>query len=64
MKKVLEDLESESVDKRLSALEELINHIDDFDKDTVIASLKPHILDWDETVRQKVSKALKLYTGI
>lgn len=64
MKKVLENLESENVEKRLLALEELINRIDDFDKDAVIKALKPHILDWDETVRQKVSKVLKLYTGI
>ena len=63
MKAILSDLESEDVEKRLNALDELASLVSTADKITVIKALKPHILDWDESVRIKVAQVLKLYTG-
>ena len=63
MNEIFALLESEEVDKRLEALEELAKNVENSDKITVIKALKPHILDWDENVRLKVAQVLKLYTG-
>ena len=63
MKEIFALLESEEVEKRLEALEELAKNVENSDKITVIKALKPHILDWDENVRLKVAQVLKLYTG-
>ncbi|MBT8718780.1 hypothetical protein JQ824_01125 [Brachyspira hyodysenteriae] len=63
MNEIFALLESEEVDKRLEALEELAKNVENSDKTTVIKALKPHILDWDENVRIKVAQVLKLYTG-
>lgn len=63
MKELLLELESEETEKRLHALEELANRVNNIDKAAVIKALKPHILDWDEDVRIKVAYVLKLYTG-
>lgn len=63
IKKILSELESEDAEKRLRALDELAQmDYDDADRIAVIKALKPHILDWDEDVRAKVSSVLKLYT--
>ena len=63
MNEIFALLESEEVEKRLEALEELAKNVENYDKITVIKALKPHILDWDENVRLKVAQVLKLYTG-
>lgn len=63
IKKILSELESEDIKKRLHALDELERMVcEDIDRIAVIKALKPHILDWDEDVRAKVSSVLKLYT--
>ncbi len=62
IKKILSELESEDKKKRLHALDELSKMVFDTDRILVIKALKPHILDWDEDVRAKVSSVLKLYT--
>lgn len=67
IKKILSELESEDKNKRLHALEKLLEEelsetVSDADRILIIKALKPHILDWDEDVRAKVSSALKLYT--
>lgn len=63
MKELLLKLESDEVNIRLQALEELAKKVDNIDKAAVIKALKPHILDWDDNVRAKVAHVLKLYTG-
>ncbi|WP_028331172.1 hypothetical protein [Brachyspira alvinipulli] len=63
MKEILSDLESDDVEKRLNALDELASIVSTADRIAVIKALKPHILDWDENVRLKVAQVLKLYTG-
>ena len=63
MKEILADLESEDVEKRLNALDELASIVSTADRIAVIKALKPQILDWDENVRLKVAQVLKLYTG-
>ena len=63
MNEIFALLESEEVEKRLEALEELAKNVENSDKITVVKALKPHILDWDENVRLKVAQVLKLYTG-
>ncbi|WP_295163364.1 hypothetical protein [uncultured Brachyspira sp.] len=63
MKEIFALLESEEVEKRLEALEELAKNVDNTNKTAVIKALKPHILDWDENVRFRVAQVLKLYTG-
>lgn len=62
IKKILSELENEDKNKRLHALDELSKMVFDTDRILVIKALKPHILDWDEDVRSKVSSVLKLYT--
>lgn len=62
IKKILSELENEDKNKRLHALDELSKMVFDTDRILVIKALKPHILDWDEDVRAKVSSVLKLYT--
>ena len=62
IKKILSELESEDKRKRLNALDKLSEIVFDVDRIMVIKALKPHILDWDEDVRAKVSSVLKLYT--
>lgn len=61
MREIFLRLESENVEKRLSALDELEKQISVADKKAVIKVLKEHILDWDEEVRVKVAHLLKLY---
>ena len=61
MREIFLRLESENVEKRLEALDELEKQISVADKKAVIKVLKEHILDWDEEVRVKVAHLLKLY---
>ena len=61
MREILLRLESENVEKRLEALDELAKQVSTADKKAVIKALKEHILDWDEEVRVKVAHLLKLY---
>lgn len=61
MREIFLRLESENVEKRLQALDELEKQISTADKKAVIKVLKEHILDWDEEVRAKVAHLLKLY---
>ncbi len=61
--KLLLDLKNEEPEKRIDALAELEKNYKIYDKLTVISALKPLILDWDDDVRLKVAKVLKLYTG-
>ena len=61
MREIFLQLESENVEKRLEALDELEKQISVADKKAVIKVLKEHILDWDEEVRVKVAHLLKLY---
>lgn len=61
MREIFLRLESENVEKRLEALDELAKQVSTADKKAVIKALKEHILDWDEEVRVKVAHLLKLY---
>ncbi|WP_157150787.1 hypothetical protein [Brachyspira sp. SAP_772] len=61
MREIFLRLESENVEKRLQALDELEKQISVADKKAVIKVLKEHILDWDEEVRAKVAHLLKIY---
>ncbi|ADK30381.1 hypothetical protein R4M03_06605 [Brachyspira pilosicoli] len=61
MREIFLRLESENVEKRLQALDELEKQISTADKKAVIKVLKEHILDWDEEVRAKVAHLLKIY---
>ena len=61
MREIFLRLESENVEKRLEALDELEKQISVADKKAVIKVLKEHILDWDEEVRAKVAHLLKIY---
>lgn len=61
MREIFLRLESENVEKRLQALDELEKQISTADKKVVIKVLKEHILDWDEEVRAKVAHLLKIY---
>ena len=61
MREIFLRLESENVEKRLEALDELAKQVSIADKKAVIKVLKEHILDWDEDVRVKVAHLLKLY---
>lgn len=61
MREIFLQLESENVEKRLDALDELEKQISVADKKAVIKVLKEHILDWDEEVRAKVAHLLKIY---
>ncbi|CCG57132.1 hypothetical protein WESB_1667 [Brachyspira pilosicoli WesB] len=61
MREIFLRLESENVEKRLQALDELEKQISTDDKKAVIKVLKEHILDWDEEVRAKVAHLLKIY---
>lgn len=61
MREIFLRLESENVEKRLQALDELAKQVSIADKKAVIKVLKEHILDWDEEVRVKVAHLLKLY---
>lgn len=61
MREIFLRLESENVEKRLQALDELEKQISTADKKAVIKVLKEHILDWDEEVRAKVVHLLKIY---
>ena len=61
MREIFLQLESENVEKRLNALDELEKQISVADKKAVIKVLKEHILDWDEEVRAKVAHLLKIY---
>lgn len=61
MREIFLRLESENVEKRLEALDELEKQISVADKKAVIKVLKEHILDWDEEVRVKVAHLLKIY---
>lgn len=61
MREIFLRLESENVEKRLEALDELAKQVSIADKKAVIKVLKEHILDWDEEVRVKVAHLLKLY---
>ena len=61
MREIFLQLESENVEKRLEALDELEKQISVADKKAVIKVLKEHILDWDEEVRAKVAHLLKIY---
>ena len=61
MREIFLRLESENVEKRLEALDELEKQISIADKKAVIKVLKEHILDWDEEVRAKVAHLLKMY---
>lgn len=63
VKQLLKHLESENVEARLWALDEIIKKVDELDRIKIIKALKPHILDWDDEVRKKVALALKIYTG-
>ena len=62
MREIFLRLKSDSVEKRLEALDELAKQVSIADKKAVIEVLKEHILDWDENVRVKVAHLLKLYT--
>ena len=62
MREIFLRLKSDSVEKRLEALDELAKQVSIADKKAVIEALKEHILDWDEDVRVKVAHLLKLYT--
>ena len=62
MREIFLRLKSDSVEKRLEALDELAKQVSIADKKAVIEVLKEHILDWDEDVRLKVAHLLKLYT--
>ncbi|MEI0581420.1 hypothetical protein [Brachyspira pilosicoli] len=62
MREIFLRLKSDSVEKRLEALDELAKQVSIADKKAVIEVLKEHILDWDEDVRVKVAHLLKLYT--
>ena len=64
MEEIFANLENEEVEIRLKALYELIKKVNELDKNQVINALKPHILDWDDSVREKVSYVLSLYTGL
>ena len=64
MEEIFASLENEEVEIRLKALDELIKKVNELDKSQVINALKPHILDWDDSVREKVSYVLSLYTGL
>ena len=64
MEEIFANLENEEVEIRLKALDELIKKVNELDKNQVINALKPHILDWDDSVREKVSYVLSLYTGL
>lgn len=61
MREIFLRLESENVEKRLQALNELEKQVSIADKKAVIKVLKEHILDWDEEVRVKVAHLLKIY---
>lgn len=61
MREIFLRLESDNVEKRLEALDELAKQVSTADKKAVIKALKEHILDWDEEVRVKVAHLLKLY---
>ena len=61
MREIFLRLESENVEKRLEALDELAKQVSIADKKAVIKVLKEHILDWDEEVRVKVAHLLKIY---
>ena len=61
MREIFLRLESENVEKRLQALDDLEKQISTADKKAVIKVLKEHILDWDEEVRAKVAHLLKIY---
>ncbi len=61
MREIFLRLESDNVEKRLEALDELAKQVSIADKKAVIKVLKEHILDWDEEVRVKVAHLLKLY---
>ena len=61
MREIFLRLESENVEKRLQALDELEKQISTADKKAVIKVLKEHILGWDEEVRAKVAHLLKIY---
>lgn len=61
MREIFLRLESENVEKRLEALDELAKQVSIADKKAVIKVLKEHILDWDEEVRAKVAHLLKIY---
>ncbi|MEI0531967.1 hypothetical protein R4I97_10435 [Brachyspira pilosicoli] len=61
MREIFLRLESENVEKRLEALDELAKQVSVADKKAVIKVLKEHILDWDEDVRVKVAHLLKIY---
>ncbi|WP_295297473.1 hypothetical protein [uncultured Brachyspira sp.] len=61
MREIFLRLESDNVEKRLQALDELAKQVSIADKKAVIKVLKEHILDWDEEVRVKVAHLLKLY---
>ena len=61
MREIFLRLESENVEKRLQALDELEKQISTADKKAVIKVLKEHILDWDAEVRAKVAHLLKIY---
>ena len=61
MREIFLRLESENVEKRLEALDELAKQVSVADKKAVIEVLKEHILDWNEDVRVKVAHLLKIY---
>ena len=70
MREIFLRLESDNVEKRLEALDELAKQVSIAelakqvsiaDKKAVIKVLKEHILDWDEEVRAKVAHLLKMY---
>lgn len=63
MEDCLKQLENEDPSVRLEALEYIASNADKLDRNTVIKSLKEHILDWDDDVRMNVAKVLKIYIG-
>lgn len=63
MEDCLKKLENEDPRIRLEALEYIASNAGKLDRNTVIKSLKEHILDWDDDVRMNVAKVLKIYIG-